>query len=422
MKNKIRFAAPILGIIAVCLMLPGIAHSAIRGIEGTTFNLVAKDGYIQTGDGYSLYFWGYANADSVSAAPQYPGPTLIVEQGATVTINLTNQLDVPVSIVFPGHTGVTSTGDTAGLLTNEADPLGGTAQYTFAASEPGTYMYHSGSIADLAVEMGLVGAIIVRPASAMQAYNHPDSTYDREFLFLLTEMDPYIHILVELGYGSFVDNSDYFPVLWFINGRNAPDTMAPAGANWLPTQPYNCMPMMHPGERILLRFIGGGRDMHPFHHHGNNAITIAQDGRLLESNPGVSGPDLAESDFTEPIFAGHTLDAIFTWTGAGLGWDFYGHSPGDPLEPNEDPADHGKPFPVVLPGLQDLAFGGVWSGSPFLGKKGPLPPGEGINNLHGAYYYMWHSHTEKEMTNWDIFPGGMMTMLMIHHPDTVINE
>ena len=24
---------------------------------------------------------------------------------------------------------------------------------------------------------------------------------------------------------------------------------------------------------------------------------------------------------------------------------------------------------------------------------------------------MWHSHTEKEMTNNDIFPGGMMTML-----------
>jgi hypothetical protein len=26
---------------------------------------------------------------------------------------------------------------------------------------------------------------------------------------------------------------------------------------------------------------------------------------------------------------------------------------------------------------------------------------------------MWHSHTEKEMTNWDIFPGGMMTMMII---------
>jgi hypothetical protein len=26
---------------------------------------------------------------------------------------------------------------------------------------------------------------------------------------------------------------------------------------------------------------------------------------------------------------------------------------------------------------------------------------------------MWHSHTEKEITNFDIFPGGMMTMLIV---------
>jgi hypothetical protein len=26
---------------------------------------------------------------------------------------------------------------------------------------------------------------------------------------------------------------------------------------------------------------------------------------------------------------------------------------------------------------------------------------------------MWHSHTEKELTNNDIFPGGMLTMLII---------
>ena len=29
---------------------------------------------------------------------------------------------------------------------------------------------------------------------------------------------------------------------------------------------------------------------------------------------------------------------------------------------------------------------------------------------------MWHSHTEKEMVNNDIFPGGMMTMLVVAPP------
>ncbi len=38
---------------------------------------------------------------------QYPGPTLIVNQGDTVKIVLNNTLPVPVSIVFPGQQGVT---------------------------------------------------------------------------------------------------------------------------------------------------------------------------------------------------------------------------------------------------------------------------------------------------------------------------
>jgi hypothetical protein len=29
---------------------------------------------------------------------------------------------------------------------------------------------------------------------------------------------------------------------------------------------------------------------------------------------------------------------------------------------------------------------------------------------------MWHSHNEREMVNNDIFPGGMMTMLIIEAP------
>jgi hypothetical protein len=33
---------------------------------------------------------------------------------------------------------------------------------------------------------------------------------------------------------------------------------------------------------------------------------------------------------------------------------------------------------------------------------------------------MWHSHTEKELTNFDVFPGGMMTMLIIEPPGVPI--
>jgi hypothetical protein len=35
---------------------------------------------------------------------------------------------------------------------------------------------------------------------------------------------------------------------------------------------------------------------------------------------------------------------------------------------------------------------------------------------------MWHSHTERELTNDDIFPGGMMTMMIIEGPSVGIDE
>ena len=413
-----RTKSPVMVIMVVLLMLPVAAHAAIQGITGPTFNLTAKEGYISTGEGGSYLMWGYANG----AGPmQYPGPTLIVNQGATVTVNLTNELSVPVSIVFPGQAGVVATGGSPGLMTNEAPATGGTVSYTFTASQPGTYTYYSGTRPDLQIEMGLVGALIVRPTTnpAAQAYSHADSQFDHEYLFLLSEMDPRIHIQVASGQMAAVDNTTYFPVYWFINGRTAPDTMGAANDPLLPSQPYNCMPMMHPGEKILLRMIGAGRDMHPYHTHGNHHRVIARDGRLLSSASG-SGADLGELAFTTTVVPGSTADAIFTWTGEKLGWDMYGHAPGDPLQPREYAPDHGKPFPVVLPSVQELTPGQFYSGSQFLGALGTLPPGQGGFNPNGGFFFMWHSHSEKEIVNNDIFPGGLLTMMVVEAPGVML--
>jgi FtsP/CotA-like multicopper oxidase with cupredoxin domain len=479
----------------------GACQAAIDGLSGTTFNLVARTGHISTADGNSILVWGYANADAGNTLVQYPGPTLIVDQGVPITINLKNELQQPVSIIFPGQTGVVATGGVPGLLTREAAP-GATVTYTFTPGQPGTYLYQSGTRQDLQVEMGLVGALIVRPTgfAAMmtpQAYGDPATAYDDEGLFLLTEMDSRVHDLVEAGRLREVNTTTFFPNYWFINGRAAPDTMAPANAEWLPTQPYDAMPVITPGQRYLIRWIGAGRDLHPFHTHGNNFTVIARDGRLLSTSPGVSGANLGVSNFTQTVEPGATYDAFFTWTGRELGWDFFGHKLTDPVEMVEvyaettlsaslgaggtvaqltsgvgfpsthrfraliwtgasisDPVgsreavwmtpsgggytvlraqegtaevawdaganvtltDHGRPFPVILPNVLELTFGAFYSGSPFLGAMGSLPPGEGGMNPNGGYFFMWHSHNEKEMTNNDIFPGGLMTMFLVDPP------
>ena len=150
--------------------------------------------------------------------------------------------------------------------------------------------------------------------------------------------------------------------------------------------------------------------------NGNHVKVIAKDGRVLESSPGT-GADLSTMEFTVTVAPGETIDGIFQWTGEKLGWDIYGHAPGDPLEPNEYAPDHGKPVPTTVPNPIDVFPSTMYSGSPYLGTVGFLPPGgAGQLNPTGAYFFMWHSHNEDEIVNFNIFPGGMMTMSMVEHP------
>ena len=452
-KFRKKETSAVLAGILLALGSAGV-QAQIDGITGTTFNLTAKVDNISTADGAGYLLWGFADDDgSNGGRAQYPAPTLIVNQGDTVTINMKNELTVAagttpnVSIVFPGQSGVSASCiDTNaapgpdchnGTLALEAVPNGDTVSYTFTATHAGTYMYHSGTNPGLQVDMGLTGALIVRPPTAGQAYGHPDTAFDYEELFFITEMDPEIHAEVEF-YGPdrpqlqvLLDN--YKPTYWFLNGRTAPDNFSASYVSWLPTQPYDMVALMHPGDKLLMRMVGAGRELHPFHHHGNHAKTIAIDGRMVESAPGM-GPDLATEGFIISTTPGKTQDAIFEWTGEGLNWDIYGgtdvnrphtcngkavgeaQDPGAPLfDPvtHEYCPDHGKPFPTVLPEKQDLAFGGFWSGSPYLGDAGSLPPGEGGLNPAGGYTFMWHSHTERELTNDDLYPGGMLTMLVV---------
>jgi len=223
-------------------VLNGITGGA--GPTGPVFNLSATTGYIYTPDGDSVLMWGYAD-DNAATPMQYPGPTLIVNEGDVVTVVLKNNLNpattplgIKTSLVFPGQSNVTDNG-TPGLLAGETQTSNLlTVTYTFTAGKPGTYMYQSGSNPELQTEMGLVGALIVRPKTAAgvlipgQAYDSVDTSFDYEYLMVLTEMDPKVHYAVEFAKTAAdidaINNTEHHPVLWFINGRNGPDTLAPS--------------------------------------------------------------------------------------------------------------------------------------------------------------------------------------------------
>ncbi len=363
----------------VAVTLTATAYAAAPGITGPTFNLTAQTAYITQPDGASVYSWGYGcNGTPAGYAPaaitatfcnamQVPGPTLIVTEGQTVTVNLLNGLPAAAgntSILFPGF-NVATTGGVAGLLTQEAVPAG-TVSYTFTAPSPGTRAYYSGTQGDLQVEMGLYGAVIVLPKTipsnctaglaaanlaveahwgesdfrlAPAAYGHARSCYDREYLFQFSEMDPDIHsqalaqvrattgcVAGAAGCSLEVATEPYHPAYFMINGRSMPDDMDSNYSILYPHQPYNGNPHMHPGEQVLLRIVGQGRWQHPFHEHANHVRILGRDGNLIlsQNDPNsLAGPLL----FTTTTTPGQAMDGIFYFTGRGLNWDMYAHKP-----------------------------------------------------------------------------------------------
>jgi FtsP/CotA-like multicopper oxidase with cupredoxin domain len=369
-----------------------------------TFDLETATGYIATPDGNSVFMWGYRLVDG---SFQLPGPILCVTEGDTVTVNLTNNLSEPASIVFPGQVGVTHDDLTPPLqFTGEADPSGGSVSYSFIAGEPGTYLYESGTNPGKQVQMGLYGALVVRPLmGASYAYNDTATQFDpgREYIIILGEVDPDLHQAVE--FGQPYDVTAFHPTYWHVNGRSFPDSIAGNFAAWLPSQPYGALVLVEPynastnPDSALIRYLNAGMVNHPFHPHGNHLRVIARDGRLLR---GPAGQDTSFENFTRTIGSGQTYDLLFKWT---------------VVDPWIDPG--GDPVPVTIPGLQNLVFkddSTFYSGDPELGETGPLPVGVTTFNECGEFYFPWHSHALFEFTNFDEGFGGLATVLRVDPP------
>ena len=388
-----------------------------------TFALTATDGYIQLTDGNTMYMWSYANG---GGAFQYPGPVLCVNEGDTVTVVLNNALTEDVSIMFPGQENVLANGAPAqpqgsgaalSSLTNSAVP-GGSVTYSFVASKPGTYIYESGTSPQKQVRMGLFGALIVRPTVAQSGFG-PDHMFGRadskfttnstfasqgaatyvaneEYMVLLSEIDPYQHQAAETG-GSF-DFDSYQARYWLINGRGFPDSISDNGSPFLPDQPYGALARIHPYDPTLhpdpgaIRYLNVGTEEFPFHPHGQNGSVIGRDGSPLAN---AAGQDLSFEKFAINIGPGQTWDVLFKWLDA----EGYNSST--------------NPIPVVLPQVNNQEFGIFYSGSPYLGESGTLPPGASTLNTCGEYYIISHNHALFQITSWGVNLTGPITYVRV---------
>ncbi len=374
--------------------------------SGPTFNLDAKSGYIVLGDGNTMYMWSYTPSGQ---AFQYPGPVLCVNEGDTVTVILHNTLSEDVSIMFPGQENVLAngapaqpqfTGTTLTSLTDVA-PGGGSMTYSFVASKPGTYLYQSGTSPEKQVRMGLAGVLIVRPARGADfAYNRDDTRFtpEEEFLVFLSEIDPYQHQATEQN--KPFDLTKYHVHYWLVNGRTFPDSIADNFASWLPSQPYGALARIHPYDAInhpypgLARYVNVGFEEIPFHPHGNNGVVIGRDGQPLE---GPAQQDLTFEKFAINIGPGQTWDVLVKWYDA------------------EDYSE-ANPVPVTIPDVANQTIGMFWSGSPYLGVQGPLPPGVSTLNQCGEYYIISHNHALFQLDAWGMTMAGQITYMRVDPP------
>ncbi len=450
-----------------------------------SFELTASEGYTSEPDGNAIYDWSYRNSQR-NKPFQLPGPVLCVYQHETINITLKNELKVPTSIQFPGQANVLADGVADGptvdggelvSLAKEAaagDTTTGVV-YSFEASSAGTYLYESGSDPQLQVQMGLFGAIVVRPAyvddagginpvvpsetdilnipwdsganptdtnaqagvdaAGLVAANEASCAYAKvdderscdplaiyssdpksENILMLSEIDPGVHTFMEQNGGT------------------------PANLTW----------NAYPGAYEAHYFMINGRSM-PDTVAPNNA-------------PWLPSQPYGSLAHVQPWTPDNPLDVMLRYVAVGTaGYDFHPHSNHehviaqdgalmkgaatvDNLAGNDNTEEKfnimvgpgstvdatfrwtneagykdsvGSRVPVAWPNGLNLQEGDFWSGSPYLGESGNLNPGILTKTQCGEYYHVAHNHDLTQVTNYGITFGGMLTLIKVEPPAAV---
>ncbi|NJD55073.1 MAG: hypothetical protein FIA94_01565, partial [Nitrospirae bacterium] len=336
MKNRtIRMTYTVLVLLGVLLMAvaPGMADAAVAGPTDITIKkacISMPDGTVTAPQGVppitcpagTIVMW--LPYDNVGAAYLAPGSFKITAaEGDSLTITVSNELGIPVSLVIPGqvltpnngpvwladianpYTGATAVGSRPTPTTPDDpnDPAykyrvrslshetvagaagapGAAQTYIWPGLKAGTYLIMSGTHQGLQVPMGIYGVLTVTGA-AWPAYN-------QETTLLFSEIDPYIHNAADDVAKSFPSTNNYQPKYFLINGKPFPgnDPIA-IGAT---------------GSTTLLRFANAGVDTYVPLLQGQSMLVIAEDGNLKAAN-------LQFDRYSLDLHAGKTFDAILT--------------------------------------------------------------------------------------------------------------
>ena len=468
-----------------------------RPSQPVSYNLYATDGNWKMADGTELYSYGFVGgrtgetityldkgdgapkpwkvvpptAGTSATAPemqllgsaQFPAPMITCAVGDTVTITLKNLgitnpnaagndphsihlhgLDVDVANDGVPETSVAATPayQPAEFSSTQLPPgSGNVVVYMFTPKTAGTYFYHCHQEADIHVDMGMYGALIVynrgeKGAQSVNSGGGPGSPgslfgwqYDKDVVLMISDTDANQHFSEGGINGSILDTSNgvfqdfsglnkappagsfdpisYTPQYWFINQISFPNTIH---ANT--TFSYDNWAAAHHGydplitgsvskkDKVLIRMINMGFQTQPMHIHGFHMKVLGKDQRAwsFANAPGTpTGQGMEVNTIT--VGSGEEYDLLIDFSVQAT-TSAYSSGVQSRYDKNGKPVSNTLTADKAIPAPE---------GAPYIG--GPTVHGAIIAPAVPSQIFVFHNHDDYKATNNGVYPGGMFTIV-----------
>lgn len=271
----------------------------------------------KTLSGQSVTFWGFTTNCGGMSSGLVPGPVVEVGvypagSGLSDTLNLTlNMMMAPQEQApYDGHTIHLHGADVAtaedGVPETGAATNGDTYTWIPTTNMAGSYLYHCHVHTVKHLEMGMYGALIVRPKNTSGAWlnqlTHNTATaWDYVQNYVLSTVDPAYHTAT----GDSTVFADYNPAYFLIDGKEGKTTSAPAITLAAARSKKVALRLMglHSANSTFAVKDGSG-NAKPFTVH-------TQDGRELSTPQTVTSLDISPGQRFDIIFT--TPSTAGTW-------------------------------------------------------------------------------------------------------------
>lgn len=237
----------------------GLTVFAPRTVQAATHDvsLIAESSFKTMVDGNSVFTWQFRDSNGTGPGALTSG--LAVNEGDTVNVTVTNNLDRAVNFVIPG------------VLSNSPSVSpGGSRTYSFAAPAAGSYFYTDSVNGEISKAMGLSGPMVVMPADGSSRLYTGGPAFDRQYTMVMNELDDRLNGAIYNGLSY--DMANYEPNYYFVNGLSFPNTASDG----------DTLVAMNVGENVAVRFINTGCITYPQHFHGYH-VKVASRNRVSET-------------------------------------------------------------------------------------------------------------------------------------------